>query len=91
MPKKTKVKLDLKTLAVLPGYFGYIFVHQRRKAHISPNSAGKVIQKKKHFNRWRRAFFGLHLILAKKHFDFRRRPFFFSLYSISWNELRNLH
>ena len=25
--KKTKVKLGLKNLAMLPGYFDYIFVH----------------------------------------------------------------
>ena len=30
--KKTKVKLHLKNLAMLPRYFDYIFVHLRQKA-----------------------------------------------------------
>ena len=29
--KKTKVKLGLKNLAMLPNYFDYIFVHLRKK------------------------------------------------------------
>ena len=30
-PKKPKVKLGLKNLAMLPSYFDYIFVHLRQK------------------------------------------------------------
>ena len=32
--KKTKVKLDLKNLAMLPSYFDYIFVHLRQKVRL---------------------------------------------------------
>ena len=35
--KKTKVKVGLKNLAMLPSYFDYGFVHLRQKAHLSPN------------------------------------------------------
>ena len=34
--KKTKVKLGLKNLAMLPSYFGYIFVHLRQKLRLRP-------------------------------------------------------
>ena len=34
--KKTKVKLGLKNLAMLPSYFNHIFVHQRQKARLRP-------------------------------------------------------
>ena len=34
--KKTKVKLDLKNLAMLPSYFDNIFVQLRQKACIRP-------------------------------------------------------
>ena len=34
--KKTKVKLDLKNLPMLPSYFDYIFVHLRQKARLKP-------------------------------------------------------
>ena len=37
MPKKkTKVKLSLKILAMLPSYFDYISVHLRQKARLGP-------------------------------------------------------
>ena len=36
-PKKTKVKLGLKNLAMLPNYFDYIFVHLRQKARLRPD------------------------------------------------------
>ena len=31
MPKKTKLKLGLKILAMLPSYFDYIFVHLKKQ------------------------------------------------------------
>ena len=34
--KKTKVKLNLKNLAMLPSYFDYIFVHLRQKVCLRP-------------------------------------------------------
>ena len=34
--KKTKVKLDIKNLAILSSYFGYNFVHLRQKARLRP-------------------------------------------------------
>ena len=34
MPEKTKVKSSLKSLAMLPSYFDYIYVHLRQKAHL---------------------------------------------------------
>ena len=33
-PKNTKVKLGLKSLAMLPSYFDYVFVQIRLKAHL---------------------------------------------------------
>ena len=36
LEKKTKVKLDLKSLAMLPSYFDYIFVHLRQKVCLKP-------------------------------------------------------
>ena len=35
-PKKTKVKLGLKNLVMLPSYFDYIFVHLRQKVRLRP-------------------------------------------------------
>ena len=35
-PKKTKVKLGLKNLAMVPSYADYIFVHLRQKARLKP-------------------------------------------------------
>ena len=37
--KKTKVKLVLKNLAILPSYFDYIIVHLRKKHVSGPNEA----------------------------------------------------
>ena len=34
MPEKTKVKLCLKNLVMLPSYFDYIFEHLRQKARL---------------------------------------------------------
>ena len=34
--KKTKVKLGLKNLAMLPNYFDNVFVHLRQKARLWP-------------------------------------------------------
>ena len=42
--KKTKVKLDLKNLAMLPSYFDYIFVHLRQKARLRPELSPKFCQ-----------------------------------------------
>ena len=45
--KKTKVKLGLKNLAMLPSQFFYIFVHQRQKARLrselSPNFLSTLV------------------------------------------------
>ena len=41
--KKTKVKLGLKSLAMLPSYFGYIFVHLRQKARLRPGLSPKFL------------------------------------------------
>ena len=41
MPEKTKVKLGLKTVAMLPSYFHYIFVHLRQKARLRPELSRK--------------------------------------------------
>ena len=35
-PRKPKVKLGLKNLAMLPNYFGYIFMHRRQKVRLRP-------------------------------------------------------
>ena len=44
MPKKeTKVKLGLKSLAMLPNYFNYIFVHLRRKVRLRPELSPKFL------------------------------------------------
>ena len=40
-PKKTKVKLGLKNLAMLPSYFDYIFVHLRQKVRLRPKLSPK--------------------------------------------------
>ena len=42
--KKTKVKLGLKNLAMLPSYFDYIFVHLRQEAHLRPELSPKFCQ-----------------------------------------------
>ena len=42
MPEKeTKVKLDLKKLAMLPSYFDYTFVYQRQKVRLRPELSPK--------------------------------------------------
>ena len=41
--KKTKVKLGLKNLAMLPSYFDYIFVHLGQKAHLRPELNPKFL------------------------------------------------
>ena len=43
MPKKTKVKLGLKNLAMLPSDFDYIFVHLRQKARLRPELSLKFL------------------------------------------------
>ena len=42
-PKKSKVKLGLKNLALLPSYFDYIFVHLRQKARHRPELSPKFL------------------------------------------------
>ena len=42
-PKKTKVKLYLKNLAMFPSYFDYIFVHLRQKARLRPELSPKFL------------------------------------------------
>ena len=37
LEKKTKVKLGLKNLAMLPSYFDYIFEHLRQKVRLRPD------------------------------------------------------
>ena len=44
MPEKTKVKLGLKNLAMLPSYFNYIFVHLGQKARLRPELSPKLCQ-----------------------------------------------
>ena len=41
--KKTKVKLDLKNLAMLPSYFDYIFVHLKQKVRLRPELSPKFL------------------------------------------------
>ena len=41
--KKTKVKLGLKNLTILPSYFDYIFVHLRQKARLKPELSPKFL------------------------------------------------
>ena len=41
--KKTKPKLGLKNLAMLPSYFDYIFVHQRQTARHGPELSPKFL------------------------------------------------
>ena len=41
--KKTKVKLGLKNLAMLPSYFDYIFVHQKQKVRLRPELSPKFL------------------------------------------------
>ena len=41
--KKTKVKLSLKNLAILPSYFDCIFVHLRLKARLRPELSPKFL------------------------------------------------
>ena len=42
--KKTKVKLGLKNLAMLPSYFDNIFVHLSQKARFKPELSPKFCQ-----------------------------------------------
>ena len=42
--KKTKFKLGLKNLAMLPSYFDYIFLHLRQKARPRPELNPKFCQ-----------------------------------------------
>ena len=42
-PKKPKVKLDLKNLAMLPSYFDYTFVHLRQKVRLRPELSTKFL------------------------------------------------
>ena len=47
MPEnKTKFKLGLKNLAMLPSYFDNIFVHLRQKARLRPKLSPKFCQLK---------------------------------------------
>ena len=41
--KKTKVKLGLRNLAMLPSYFDYIFVHVRQKVRLTPKLSPKLL------------------------------------------------
>ena len=41
--KKTKVKLGMKNLSMLPSYFDYIFVHPRQKARLKPELSPKFL------------------------------------------------
>ena len=41
--KKTKVKLRLKHLAMLPSYFDYIFVYLRQKVRLRPKLSPKFL------------------------------------------------
>ena len=41
--KKTKVKLGLKNLAMLPIYFDHIFVHLRQKVRLRPELSPKFM------------------------------------------------
>ena len=41
--KKTKAKLGLKHLAMLPSYFDYIFVHLRQKVRLRPELSPKFL------------------------------------------------
>ena len=43
MLKKPKVKLGLKNLAMLPGYFEYIFEHLRQKVPLRPKLSQKFL------------------------------------------------
>ena len=43
MPEKKKIKLGLKNLAMLPGYFGYIFVHLRQNARLRSKFSPKFL------------------------------------------------
>ena len=43
MPKKLKVKLGLKNLAMLLNYFDYIFVHLRQKVRLRPELSPKFL------------------------------------------------
>ena len=42
-PKKPKVKLSHKNLAMLPNYFGYIFMHLRQKVRLRPELSPKFL------------------------------------------------
>ena len=42
--KKKKVRLGLKSLAMLPSYFDYIFVYLRQKARLRPELSLKFCQ-----------------------------------------------
>ena len=42
--KKTKVKLGLKNLAMLPSYFDCIFVHLSQKARLRPDEARNLCE-----------------------------------------------
>ena len=42
-PKKTKVKLRLKNLTMLPSYFDSVFVHLRQKARLRPELSPKFL------------------------------------------------
>ena len=41
--KKTKVKLGMKYLAMLPSYFDYIFVYLRQKVRLMPELSPKFL------------------------------------------------
>ena len=44
MPEKArKLRLGLKNLAILQGYFNYIFVHLRQKVHFRPEISPKIL------------------------------------------------
>ena len=42
--KKTKVKLGLKNLPMLPSYFGYTFVHLKQKVRLRPELSRNFCQ-----------------------------------------------
>ena len=44
LEKKTKVKLGLKNLAMLPSYLDYIFEYLRQKARLRPELSRKFCQ-----------------------------------------------
>ena len=102
-PTLDGVRVPPSRLSVLPSRFRGTPIEiralddQRKKSYefqlnIAPNFAGKVIQKEKHFNRWRILFFWSSPNFGEKTLRFSAKTlFFFGLNSPSATELRNLH